>query len=155
MGGAELDRETTEPVAGLARLGGHLGTRDEIRPNVVAGRMQVRYTLHVAAARSLPPSPIARGSRRLEGRARRCDGRIGLTGLDSRAVVGAGASRLPLTMRLGTVLSRREGPRSSHVRMPRRTRERPTNRRSAGDALATHTRDLGESAFPGTRSGLS
>ena len=71
MGGAELDRETTEPVAGLARFGGHiLGTRDEIRPDVAAGRMQVRYTLNVAAARSLPPSPIARGSRRLEGRAR-------------------------------------------------------------------------------------
>lgn len=70
MGGAELDRETTEPVAGLARFGGHiLGTRDEIRPDVAAGRMQVRYTLNVAAARSLPPSPIARGSRRLEGRA--------------------------------------------------------------------------------------
>ena len=68
MGGAELDRETTEPVAGLARFGGHiLGTRDEIRPDVAAGRLQVRYTLNVAAARSLPPSPIARGSRRLEG----------------------------------------------------------------------------------------
>ena len=71
MGGAELDRETTEPVAGLARFSGHiLGTRDEIRPDVAAGRLQVRYTLNVAAARSLPPSPIARGSRRLEGRAR-------------------------------------------------------------------------------------
>jgi hypothetical protein len=68
VGGAELDRETTEPVAGLARFSGHiLGTRDEIRPDVAAGRLQVRYTLNVAAARSLPPSPIARGSRRLEG----------------------------------------------------------------------------------------
>ena len=67
MGGAELDRETTELVAGLARLSGHiLGTRDEIRPDVAAVRMQVRYTLNVAAAR---PCPIARGSRRLEGRA--------------------------------------------------------------------------------------
>ena len=57
MGGAELDRETTEPVAGLARFGGHiLGTRDEIRPDVAAGRRQVGYTLDVAAARSLPPS---------------------------------------------------------------------------------------------------
>jgi hypothetical protein len=71
MGGAELDRETTEPVARLSRLGGHiLGTRDEIRPSVAAGRMQVRYTLNVAPARSFPPSPIASGSRRLEGRAR-------------------------------------------------------------------------------------
>ena len=71
MCGAELDRKTTEPVAGLARFGGHiLGTRDEIRPNVEAGRMQVPYALKVAAARSLLPSPIARGSRRLEGRAR-------------------------------------------------------------------------------------
>jgi hypothetical protein len=71
MGSAELDPETTEPVAGLGRLGGHiLGTRDEIRPNVEAGRMQVPYALKVAAARSLLPSPIARGSRRLEGRAR-------------------------------------------------------------------------------------
>ena len=71
MGGAELDRETTDPVARLARSSGHiLGTRDEIRPDVAAGRLQVRYTLNLAAARSLPPSPIARGSRRLEGRAR-------------------------------------------------------------------------------------
>jgi hypothetical protein len=68
MGGAELDRETTESVAGLARFSGRiLGTRDEIRHDVAAGRLQVRYTLNVAAARSLPPSPIARGSRRLEG----------------------------------------------------------------------------------------
>ena len=67
MCGAELDPNTTEPVAGLARFGGHfLATRDEIRPDVAAGRMQVRYTFNVAAAR---PSPIARGSRRLEGRA--------------------------------------------------------------------------------------
>ena len=71
MCGAELDWKTTEPVAGLARLGGHiLGIRDEIRPNVATVRMQVRYTLNVAPARSLPPSPIARGSRRLEGRVR-------------------------------------------------------------------------------------
>jgi hypothetical protein len=71
MGGAELDRETTDQVARLARFSGHvLGTRDEIRPDVAAGRLQVRYTLNVAAARSLPPSPSARGSRRLEGRAR-------------------------------------------------------------------------------------
>jgi hypothetical protein len=71
MGGAELDRETTEPVTGLLRLGGHiLGTCDEIRPGVEAGVLQVRHTLNVAVARSLPPSPIARGSRRLEGRAR-------------------------------------------------------------------------------------
>jgi hypothetical protein len=71
MGSAELDPETTEPVAGLGRLGGHiLGTRDEIRPDIAAGRPQVRYTLKVAAPRTLPPSPIARGSRRLEGRAR-------------------------------------------------------------------------------------
>jgi hypothetical protein len=71
MCGAELDWKTTEPVAGLARFGGHiLGTRDEIRPDVAAGRMQVRCTSNVAAARSLPPSPIASGSRRLEGRAR-------------------------------------------------------------------------------------
>ena len=71
MGGAELDRETTEPVAGLARFSGHiLGTRDEIRPDVAAGWLQVRYALNVVAAQSLPPSPIERGSRRLEGRAR-------------------------------------------------------------------------------------
>jgi hypothetical protein len=71
MRGAGLDRETTEPVAGLARFSGHiLGTRDEIRPDVATGRLQVRHTLNVAAARSLPLSPIARGSRRLEGRAR-------------------------------------------------------------------------------------
>jgi hypothetical protein len=70
MGGAELDRETTEPVAGPARFGGLiLGTRDEVFPHLAAGRMQVRYTLNVTAARSLPPGPIARGSRRLEGRA--------------------------------------------------------------------------------------
>ena len=43
MCGAELDWKTTEPVAGLARFGGHiLGTRVEIRPDVAAGRMQVR-----------------------------------------------------------------------------------------------------------------
>jgi hypothetical protein len=71
MGGAELDWETTESVAGLARFCGHiLGTRDEIRPDVAAGRLQVRYTLNAAAAWSLPPSPIARGSGRLERRAR-------------------------------------------------------------------------------------
>jgi hypothetical protein len=71
MGGAELDRETTKPVAGPARFSGHiLDTRDEIRPDVAAGRLQVRHTLNAAAAWSLPPSPIARGSGRLEGRAR-------------------------------------------------------------------------------------
>ena len=49
MGGAELDRETTESVAGLARFSGHiLGTRDEIRPDVAAGRLQVRYTVIAA-----------------------------------------------------------------------------------------------------------
>jgi hypothetical protein len=58
MGGAELDRETTELVAGLARFSGHiLGTRDEIRPDVAGGRLQDRYTLNVAAAWSLPPVP--------------------------------------------------------------------------------------------------
>jgi hypothetical protein len=71
MGGAELDRETTEPVAGLARFSGHiLGSRDEIRPDVMAERLQVRYALNIAAAWSLPPGRIARGSGRLEGRAR-------------------------------------------------------------------------------------
>jgi hypothetical protein len=71
MGGAELDRETTEPLAGLARFSGYiLGIRDEIRPDIAAGRLQVRYTLNVAAAWSLPPSPIARGSGQSEGRAR-------------------------------------------------------------------------------------
>jgi hypothetical protein len=71
MGGAELDRETTEPVAGPARFGGLiLGTRDEVCPDVAARRMQVRYTLNVTAALSFPPGPTARGSRRLEGRAR-------------------------------------------------------------------------------------
>ena len=64
MGSAELDRETTQPVAGRARFGGHiLGARDDIRLDVAAERMQVRYALNVAAAHSLPPSPIARGSR--------------------------------------------------------------------------------------------
>ena len=70
MRGAELDRETTEPVAGLARFSGHiLGTRDEIRTDVMAGRLRVRYRVNVAAASSLPPGRIARGSGRLEGRA--------------------------------------------------------------------------------------
>jgi hypothetical protein len=41
MGGAELDRKTTEPVAGLAQFSGHiLGIRDEIRPDVAAGRLK-------------------------------------------------------------------------------------------------------------------
>ena len=71
MGGAELDRETTDPVAGLARFSGHiLGTPDEIRPDVAAGRLRARYTSNVAAAWSLPPSPIAPGYGRLEERAR-------------------------------------------------------------------------------------
>jgi hypothetical protein len=43
MVGAELDWETTDPVAGLARFSGHiLGTHDEIRPDVAAGRLRVR-----------------------------------------------------------------------------------------------------------------
>jgi hypothetical protein len=47
-----------------------------------------------------------------------CDGRVRVTGLDLRAVVGAGWSRQLLVMRLGSV--RREGPQSSRVTMPRR-----------------------------------
>jgi hypothetical protein len=59
MGSAELDREKTEPVTGLARFSRHiLSTHDEIRPDVAAGRRQVRYTLNLAAAPSLPPSPL-------------------------------------------------------------------------------------------------
>jgi hypothetical protein len=68
MRGAESDRGTTERMAGLTRFGGHiLGTRDEIRPDIAAERMQVRCTLDVAATRSLQPIPFARGSRRLKG----------------------------------------------------------------------------------------
>ena len=40
-----------------------------------------------------------------------------MTGLNARAVVGGGSSLLLSAMRLGTVLLRREGPRSSHVTM--------------------------------------
>jgi hypothetical protein len=58
-------------VARLARFGGHiLGIRDEIRPDVAAGRMQVRYPLNVAAHGHCSLVPIARGSRRLGGLAR-------------------------------------------------------------------------------------
>ena len=40
-----------------------------------------------------------------------------MTRLDARAVGGAGSSRLLLAMRLGSVLLRRKGPRSSRVTM--------------------------------------
>jgi hypothetical protein len=71
MGGAELERETTEPVAGLARFGSHiLGTRDEIRSDVAARRRQVRYTLNVAAARSLAPVLLHADLGDWKGRAR-------------------------------------------------------------------------------------
>jgi hypothetical protein len=71
MGGAELVRKSAETVAGVARFGGHiLSTCDEIRPDLGAAPMPVRPTLKVAAARSLPPSPVQRGSRQLEGWAR-------------------------------------------------------------------------------------
>ena len=59
MGGAELDRETTETVAGVARFGDHiLGARDEIRPDLAAGWMRVPHALYVAAARSLRAVPV-------------------------------------------------------------------------------------------------
>ena len=48
----------------------------------------------------------------------------------------------------------RTGPESSRGRLEPAA-VRPSNRRSAGGALATLTRDLGESAIPGPRSGLS
>jgi hypothetical protein len=71
MGGAELDRETTEPLAGLARFSGYiLGIRDEIRPDIAAGRLQVRYTLNVAAARSLAPVLLHADLGDWKGRAR-------------------------------------------------------------------------------------
>jgi hypothetical protein len=66
MGGAELDRETTETVAGVARFGGHiLGTPDVIRPDLAAAWIRVPHALYVAAARSLRAVPIfARSPRR-------------------------------------------------------------------------------------------
>jgi hypothetical protein len=69
MGGAELDRETEDTVAGMGRFGGHTpGTRDEIRPTFRPGGcgppdVVLRGGTVSAASRSTRISAIERRAR--------------------------------------------------------------------------------------------